>query len=142
VDGGLQRAVSDRLQCLLQTREGYPWIGTEAGPARFDGNQFRAFDQDTTPALSQARLDSFSFTETGAGSGPAPTVVARPGGSPLAGLVLAHTEKMGGAELRGWFDPDQPSRRVLDFLVGKEAHRFHWIGPAHRSDANASRFVP
>jgi signal transduction histidine kinase/ligand-binding sensor domain-containing protein len=233
----------NRVQCLLQTREGYLWVGTEAGPARFDGSRFRAFDEDNTPALTQADLDFFSLAETDDGTvwagtthgllrirdteftavtqglperfilllapasedalwvaafrndrhyrgpcrvrryhpdtghstaevvvpgqvrrmvpveeglwlategpelllfwdlkAPAPTVVARPGGSPLAAVVLDRVEPLGGVQLRGWFDPDQPSRRVLEFAVGREGHRFHWIGPDIRSKPNASRW--
>ncbi|MBL9167612.1 MAG: hypothetical protein JNN07_07710 [Verrucomicrobiales bacterium] len=39
------------VQALLQSREGYLWVGVEGGLARFDGMNFRSFDQRTTPAL-------------------------------------------------------------------------------------------
>jgi signal transduction histidine kinase/ligand-binding sensor domain-containing protein len=36
---------------VLQTRDGYLWIGTQHGLVRFDGNQFTTFDEMSTPAL-------------------------------------------------------------------------------------------
>jgi len=39
------------VQALAQTRDGYIWIGTEVGLARFDGNGFAVFDRNSTPAL-------------------------------------------------------------------------------------------
>src|ERR1700712_647544 len=51
---------------LLQTRDGFLWVGTEAGLARFDGHQFRVFDRDTTPAL--AGSDIRCLEEDGSGA--------------------------------------------------------------------------
>jgi signal transduction histidine kinase/ligand-binding sensor domain-containing protein len=39
------------VQALAQTRDGYVWLGTEAGLARFDGIAFTVFDKTTGPAL-------------------------------------------------------------------------------------------
>ncbi|MBP7865305.1 MAG: hypothetical protein KA419_05085 [Acidobacteria bacterium] len=36
---------------ILQTRDGYLWIGTQQGLARFDGVSFRIFNRENTPAL-------------------------------------------------------------------------------------------
>ena len=36
---------------LVQTRDGYIWLGTEAGLVRFDGVRFTTFDRHNTPAL-------------------------------------------------------------------------------------------
>lgn len=38
-------------QALLQTRDGFLWVGTEAGLARFDGTGFRVFDRGSRPGL-------------------------------------------------------------------------------------------
>jgi signal transduction histidine kinase/streptogramin lyase len=39
------------VQTLLQTRDGYVWLGTEVGLVRFDGSGFAVFDKNSTPAL-------------------------------------------------------------------------------------------
>ncbi|HTV02649.1 MAG TPA: two-component regulator propeller domain-containing protein, partial [Luteitalea sp.] len=39
------------LMVLLQTRDGYIWLGTESGLVRFDGVRFTTFDRHNTPAL-------------------------------------------------------------------------------------------
>ncbi len=39
------------VQALVQTRDGFLWLGTEAGLARFDGSGFQIFDRSSHPAL-------------------------------------------------------------------------------------------
>ena len=39
------------VQALVQTRDGFVWLGTEVGLVRFDGNGFQVFDKNSTPAL-------------------------------------------------------------------------------------------
>ena len=39
------------VQALLQTRDGFLWLGTEAGLVRFDGVGFQVFDHDSKPSL-------------------------------------------------------------------------------------------
>jgi ligand-binding sensor domain-containing protein len=46
---------NNHVQAILQTRDGFLWIGTEEGVARFDGTSFRVFDRSNTPDL---RLNS------------------------------------------------------------------------------------
>lgn len=41
---------------ILQSRDGYLWIGTLNGLVRFDGNQFKWFDEMKTPGLSSDRI--------------------------------------------------------------------------------------
>ena len=41
----------NRIRSLAQTRDGYLWIGTSEGLARFDGSRFTVFDRSNTPAL-------------------------------------------------------------------------------------------
>ncbi len=43
---------------LAQTPDGYLWLGTYNGLARFDGARFVNFDVDNTPALKQAIIDN------------------------------------------------------------------------------------
>jgi ligand-binding sensor domain-containing protein/signal transduction histidine kinase/CheY-like chemotaxis protein len=40
-----------QVQTILRSREGYLWVGTMRGLARFDGLHFTTFDRRTTPAL-------------------------------------------------------------------------------------------
>lgn len=46
-DGLPQNSVPD----ILQTRDGYLWLGTRGGLVRFDGVQFTVFNKENTPAL-------------------------------------------------------------------------------------------
>ncbi|MEO8160448.1 MAG: two-component regulator propeller domain-containing protein [Arenimonas sp.] len=39
------------VQAIAQDHQGYIWVGTQSGPARFDGIRFTAFKPETTPAL-------------------------------------------------------------------------------------------
>jgi signal transduction histidine kinase/ligand-binding sensor domain-containing protein/CheY-like chemotaxis protein len=39
------------VQTVLQTRDGYVWLGTEEGLVRFDGEKFEVFNRTNTPAL-------------------------------------------------------------------------------------------
>src|ERR1044072_2304760 len=39
------------VQAIVQTHDGYLWIGTQEGLARFDGLNFTVLDQENTPAF-------------------------------------------------------------------------------------------
>jgi signal transduction histidine kinase/ligand-binding sensor domain-containing protein len=39
------------VQALVQTQDGFVWLGTEVGLVRFDGNGFAEFDRNSSPAL-------------------------------------------------------------------------------------------
>ncbi len=39
------------VQAIAQTRDGFLWLGTEAGLVRFDGANFAVFDEHSNPAL-------------------------------------------------------------------------------------------
>ena len=39
------------VQAMLQTRDGYVWLGTEEGLVRFDGERFEVFNRTNTPEL-------------------------------------------------------------------------------------------
>jgi ligand-binding sensor domain-containing protein/signal transduction histidine kinase len=41
---------------LTQTRDGYLWVGTYGGLARFDGVQFDVFDENNTPGLNSSHI--------------------------------------------------------------------------------------
>lgn len=51
---------------IIQSREGYLWIGTQEGLVRFDGAQFKVFDKANTPNM--ARSDVRSLLEARDGS--------------------------------------------------------------------------
>lgn len=48
----------NQVQCLLQSRDGFVWIGTRKGLARFDGVKFNVFDRSNTPFIES---DDFRF---------------------------------------------------------------------------------
>src|ERR1041385_6042843 len=39
------------VQTVIQTRDGYLWVGTRDGLARFDGVKFTVFQAENTPGL-------------------------------------------------------------------------------------------
>jgi ligand-binding sensor domain-containing protein/signal transduction histidine kinase len=41
---------------LIQTRDGYLWLGTLNGLVRFDGSHFAIFDENNTPGLGSGRI--------------------------------------------------------------------------------------
>lgn len=46
------------IDAIVQTRDGYLWMGTEEGLVRFDGVRFVVRDRQTTPALRSAFISS------------------------------------------------------------------------------------
>jgi signal transduction histidine kinase/ligand-binding sensor domain-containing protein/DNA-binding response OmpR family regulator len=50
---------------LAQTRDGYLWLATADGLARFDGVRFRVFDTRVTPGLASNRVTSLLETRDG-----------------------------------------------------------------------------
>jgi len=54
------------VQALVQTRNGFVWLGTEAGLVRFDGNSFAVFDKNSTPALPGNDVHCLLETRDGA----------------------------------------------------------------------------
>ena len=53
------------VQALLQTRDGFVWLGTEVGLVRFDGNGFQVFDRTSTPALPGNDIHALLETRDG-----------------------------------------------------------------------------
>ena len=54
------------VQALLQTTDGFIWLGTEVGLVRFDGNGFQTFDRNSTPALPGNDVRCLLETKDGA----------------------------------------------------------------------------
>src|SRR4030095_9755685 len=50
---------------VLQTRDGYLWLGTHGGLARFDGLRFTIFDTGNTPSLRSNRILTLSEDHAG-----------------------------------------------------------------------------
>ena len=53
IESGLPQ---NTIQTLIQTHDGYLWIGTPAGLARFDGVRFTVFTKQNTPALKNDNI--------------------------------------------------------------------------------------
>jgi signal transduction histidine kinase/ligand-binding sensor domain-containing protein len=53
---GANRLPNSSVTAITQTRDGYLWVGTYNGLARFDGERFITFDPQNTPALKNARI--------------------------------------------------------------------------------------
>jgi signal transduction histidine kinase/ligand-binding sensor domain-containing protein len=53
------------LTSVLQARDGYLWIGTYSGLARFDGVEFTVFDDSTEPELRSSRVTSLFEDQEG-----------------------------------------------------------------------------
>jgi signal transduction histidine kinase/ligand-binding sensor domain-containing protein len=54
------------VAAVVQTRDGYLWIGTYGGLVRFDGVRFRVFNSATTPGLQSDRVTSLFEDAKGA----------------------------------------------------------------------------
>jgi len=54
------------VQALVQTRDGFVWLGTEVGLVRFDGVGFQLFDRNSTPALPDSDVRCLLETQDGA----------------------------------------------------------------------------
>jgi signal transduction histidine kinase/ligand-binding sensor domain-containing protein len=50
---------------IAQTPDGYLWVGTYSGLARFDGVRFVTFDPENTPALAHARVARLTVDDQG-----------------------------------------------------------------------------
>jgi signal transduction histidine kinase/ligand-binding sensor domain-containing protein len=48
----------NKVTALVQTHDGYLWVGTYSGLARFDGMRFTVFDDKNTPAMRNSRVTS------------------------------------------------------------------------------------
>jgi signal transduction histidine kinase/ligand-binding sensor domain-containing protein len=56
VFGTAQGLPSSAVLAVTQTRDGYLWVGTLNGLARFDGAQFAVFDENNTPGLNSSQI--------------------------------------------------------------------------------------
>jgi ligand-binding sensor domain-containing protein/signal transduction histidine kinase len=86
------------VQTLLQTRDGYLWIGTKDGLARFDGLRFTIFDKHNTPPISHNQIRHLYEDRSGR------LWIATPGGLLCyeRGVFTAYTTKDGLASNNVW----------------------------------------
>ena len=56
----------DSVTSVVQTREGYLWLGTYNGLVRFDGVRFKIFDTSNTPEFGDSRITSLFKDADGA----------------------------------------------------------------------------
>ncbi|MBV9612878.1 MAG: response regulator, partial [Acidobacteriaceae bacterium] len=62
VDNGLPQGT---VLAIAQTPEGYLWVGTEQGLARFDGVRFSVFDKQSTPELANDSISALLVDHRG-----------------------------------------------------------------------------
>jgi len=55
----------NKVSAVVQTRDGYLWVGTYCGLARFDGVHFTVFNDNNTPELHSSRITSLFETDGG-----------------------------------------------------------------------------
>ena len=53
------------VQAITQTADGFLWVGTRSGLARFDGNQFFCYDSRNTPALEDSSITALCADHDG-----------------------------------------------------------------------------
>src|ERR1044072_1880646 len=53
------------VQAIIQTQDGYLWIGTQEGLARFDGLNFPVFDKENTPAFKRNYIPALHEAKRG-----------------------------------------------------------------------------
>jgi len=63
VEDGLPQ---NSVTAIIQTRDGYLWLGTYSGLARFDGVRFTLFDENNTPQMHNSRVTSLFEADDGA----------------------------------------------------------------------------
>lgn len=63
VEDGLPESTA---QAMLQSRDGYLWIATQEGLARFDGVRFEVFDKKKTPEIRESFFTSLAEEPSGA----------------------------------------------------------------------------
>ncbi|MEM8998413.1 MAG: two-component regulator propeller domain-containing protein, partial [Acidobacteriota bacterium] len=61
-DDGLPSSV---VMSVAQTRDGFLWVGTDAGLARFDGRTWRRFDRSTYPTLASDKISALAADRGG-----------------------------------------------------------------------------
>ena len=96
---------------VIQTRDGYIWIGTYGALARFDGVRFTVFDTGNTPGMHSSRVTS--LFEAGDGT-----------------LWIGHEDGAVTRYQAGWFEPVDFQSSWSDkgiFHIGEDAAGDIWL---------------
>ena len=101
-EGGLP---DNTVTALLQTRDGYLWVGSQFGLARFDGVAFSAFDQRNVGALGSNYVSSLAES---------------PAGVLWAGTRRGLTRLEGGVWTRFALPDGLPAERVNALRFGRD----------------------
>ena len=117
---------SSTVTAIIQTPDGYLWIGTYNGLARFDGVRFVTFDPVNTPALSQPRVQALFLDASG-------TLWI----NTFRGGLTSYRD---GVFRNEW--PDQPTFDLHTTLVQSSSNRVIVRHAIWRSPASATRRRP
>jgi hypothetical protein len=56
---------NNSVTAIAQTLDGFLWIGTDNGLARFDGQNFRSFSPQNTPGVASTRVEALCADDSG-----------------------------------------------------------------------------
>ena len=122
-DSGLPQ---NTVRSLLQTADGYLWLGTEGGLVRFDGTDFVTFNVENTPQFQSDLVYDLLQDAQGA-------LWISTGSSLLryqAGTFTAYTTQQGLPAATVWFSYQDTQHRLWAMTAGGPA----WL--------NGDRFLP
>jgi PAS domain S-box-containing protein len=105
---------SNAVHAVLQTPDGYLWLGTEGGLVRFDGLRFTVYDRSNTPAIRHNDVYDLAVTRDG-------SLWAATNGGGAVRLKDGVFSRIGAAE-------GLPSDQALSLL--EEEDGTLWIGTA------------
>lgn len=144
------------VTAIQQTPDGYLWVGTPKGLARFDGAQFKVFDTRRVPVLAEQRISALLADHRGAlwigcESGlllryehgrfqPVSLPTGRPGLMPAAGFVQEREAESGATTRWMWGRPTQfaedEAGGVWSILDGGSLLRCYGGGPTLYTQTN------
>ncbi|HEV2272844.1 MAG TPA: two-component regulator propeller domain-containing protein, partial [Acidobacteriaceae bacterium] len=137
-DSGLPQ---NTIHSILQTQDGYLWLGTEGGVVRFDGIRFVTFDVENTPQLKSNIVNDLFEDRAGALwiSTSAGLVCYR------AGEFTSYTTAGGLQSETVWFTGQDRAGRIWAFTANGpaflNASRFHSIPGAQAAAPESRRAV-
>jgi signal transduction histidine kinase/ligand-binding sensor domain-containing protein len=114
------------ISTLLQTRDGFMWVGTKGGLARFDGVQFQVFKSSTPHSIPNDTIDTLA--EDGAGN----LWIGTPGGLTRFrnGEFMTFTARDGLPETSVWRTTPDLSGGL--WIVTTFSHLIHYDGQHFR----------